>query len=160
MALTAQQVYYSHEYIELTLNEKLSPENYNETMQDLSRRKAGLSPFIIPPVAEKNLFYGITLIKTLWGNFSKAIKEADEIYCIGYSLPQTDLTTRIFFSTVIDNPKKKIYLVNLKEGSGDLISNYRKILRNCNLDLIGKYISDNEPIKQFVEDLVNESKGK
>jgi len=159
MILSAQQVYYSHDYIELTLNENLSHEEYDEKNRILNRSKTGLSPLIIPPVADKNLFYNITLVKTLWRNFYKAVEEADEIYCIGYSLPQTDLSTRIFFSAVMDNPSKKVYLVNLQEGSADLINNYRKVLKNKR-KLFTKYISDNEPIKQFVEDLVNESKGK
>ena len=111
----------------------------------------GLKPLIIPPVAEKSPFYGNQLVKILWAEFKKAVDDADEIYCVGYSFPKSDYTTQIFFKTVINKDKRKVYIVNKKCGSDDLIKNYREALPNCNL--IEDYITDDDPVAKMVMDL-------
>ena len=113
--------------------------------------KMGLKPLIIPPIAEKAPFYGIQLVKILWAELKKAVDDADEIYCVGYSLPKSDYTTQIFFSTVINKDKRKVYIVNKKCGSDDLIKNYKEALPNC--ELITDYVTDDKPVAKMVGDL-------
>jgi hypothetical protein len=110
--------------------------------------KMDLKPLIIPPVAEKSPFYGNQLVKILWAELKKAVNDADEIYCVGYSLPKTDYTTQIFFSAVINKDRRKVYIVNRKCGSDDLIKNYKEALPNC--ELITDYITNDEPVAKMV----------
>jgi len=58
------------------------------------------TPLIIPPTAEKSQFYGNQTIRTLWVAARTALEEAEEILCVGYSLPATDLTMRLFLQSV------------------------------------------------------------
>jgi len=143
-----QNVYYSDVFI---LDNPSHPD-VQTYIKSTERNKQDLIPLIIPPVAEKTSFYGISLVRALWQASRKAIEEADEIYCVGYSLVKTDLPVRILFSTVMDSPTKKVYIVNLKKGSCALIKNYREVLRSC--ELITDYILDDNPIREMVESLV------
>ncbi|MEK7396644.1 MAG: hypothetical protein AAB116_06875 [Candidatus Poribacteria bacterium] len=112
---------------------------------------AGLKPLIIPPVAEKAPFYGNQLVKILWAELKKAVDDADEIYCVGYSLPKSDYTTQIFFKTVINKVGRKVYIVNRESDSDVLIKNYEEALPDC--ELIKDYITDYKPVKKMVTDL-------
>jgi hypothetical protein len=53
----------------------------------------GREPFIVPPAASKNAFYGMTFVRGLWRQAREAIREADHVHLVGYSLPETDLVT-------------------------------------------------------------------
>jgi len=139
-----QQVYYSNE---LLRGEAARPKH----VATLNRNKIDLVHLIVPPVAEKSLFYNTGLLRALWRGFLEAVQTCDEVYCVGYSLPITDLSTRAFFSTVMNRPDKTVYLVNLKGGSRELVPSYRRALPNC--QLITDYISDCGPIESMVADL-------
>ncbi len=49
---------------------------------------------IIPPVSEKSAFYSNFLVRALWKGARDALTKARRVFFIGYSLPETDLTTR------------------------------------------------------------------
>ena len=53
----------------------------------------GRVPFIVLPAASKNAFYGMPFVSGLWRQAREAIREADHVYLVGYSLPETDLVT-------------------------------------------------------------------
>jgi hypothetical protein len=71
----------------------------------------GKERLIIPPVAEKSPFYGISLIRTLWSDAQKALGKAKEVYFLGYSLPEMDLTTRLLLMSAIPEDAK-VYIVS------------------------------------------------
>ena len=71
----------------------------------------GRKELIIPPVSEKTTFYSNTLIRTLWADAKHVLSKADNIYFIGYSMPETDLTFRNLLMTAID-PDTHIHIVN------------------------------------------------
>jgi len=105
--------------------------------------KTDLVPLLIPPVTEKTFFYGTNLIKAAWRSLLQAIKLADEIYCIGYSLPKTDSTMKLFLSTAATTyNSKKIYIVNSAkdEELEILIDNYSEVFGIANLkeDYLGQ----------------------
>lgn len=122
-------------------------------LEDIRRNKAGLKPLIIPPITEKTPFYGIRLLRSLWSDLYSSLVESDEAYFIGYSLPKTDITTRILLSTSANSQGKRIYIVNLKRGLDELMHNYQQALPDC--ELITDYILDSNPIEAMVKDLVN-----
>ena len=95
-----------------------------------------LTPLIIPPVADKSTFYQTRLVKVLWGEFRKAIEQADEIYCVGYSLPKTDLTVRLFLRSTAEAKHRTVYLVNNATGVAkeELLANYKEVFKGCDVD--------------------------
>lgn len=141
-----QEVYYSDVFV--------IDDPSQSFIMNVKKNRKDLLPLIIPPVAEKTRFYNLRIVRSVWRDFRSAIEEAEEIYCVGYSLPRTDLTTQLFFSAVMNDKSKKIFLVNLRERSEELVDNYRRVLGECNL--ITDYITDDSPIERMVRDLVNE----
>lgn len=119
----------------------------------LKTNKKDLIPLIIPPVAEKSAFYGTKLVRVLWTEFKRTIQEASEIYCVGYSMPKTDLTVRIFLSTAADYYDKAIHIVNdaKDEKKRRLIENYSEVFRRDAQELGDNYI---DSLRQMVNMLV------
>lgn len=56
-------------------------------------------PFIVPPTAVKNEFYGNDLLSSQWRLGAEAIQAADEVHVIGYSAPASDLLVRAFIGS-------------------------------------------------------------
>jgi hypothetical protein len=83
-------------------------------------------PLIIPPVAEKSRFYANQTIRSLWGKAREYLAQAEEIYCVGYSLPDTDLTMKLLLQTACAGKAKTVYIVNNDvNGKEDLVRRYR-----------------------------------
>jgi hypothetical protein len=55
------------------------------------RSLPGREPFIVPPLATKSPYYRNPLTRQLWRDAFEAMRTADRISFIGYSLPRTDL---------------------------------------------------------------------
>ena len=150
--MRGQQVYY------MPLGESAKEERQKPSV---TRATMDLIPLIIPPVANKTSLYDLQLVKTLWNAFCSATKDANEIYCVGYSLPKSDLTMRLFFSTLINRNGKTVYIANLKDEYSDyLVRNYEEalLLDHCTVDsgicckLDTRYLDCN-PIEKMVNDL-------
>jgi hypothetical protein len=112
-----------------------------------------LVPLIIPPVADKSVFYRTRLVKILWSDFRVALQEADEIYCIGYSLPKTDLTTSMFLNGFTDSTKK-IYIVNNAKDqcAEELVKRYHETLTECKID--DTYLGSENSVELMVNNLL------
>lgn len=54
----------------------------------------GLTRYVVPPTALKSTFYANPLSTALWQKAADAIRQADELMLVGYSLPATDLVVR------------------------------------------------------------------
>jgi hypothetical protein len=89
----------------------------------------GLIPYIIPPVMDKNAFYNHVMIKSLWKKAKELLHDADEIYIIGFSFPQTDISVRFLFQSALEGKRPYVYVVNRvnKLSIGDLKYNYSQI---------------------------------
>ena len=144
-----EQVYYTE------IDSPLPETDYESESELLKINRIGLSPLIIPPVAEKSSFYDNTLIKSLWTTFYKAISDADEIYCVGYSLPETDLSLSLFLSSTVGEGNKRVYLVNTAKGkeAEELILNYRKYYHVDSVD--NQYLGLPNAVQKMVVDLCN-----
>ena len=84
--------------------------------KELERLLSDKAPLIIPPVAEKSRFYLNQTIRSLWGQAREYLAQAEEIYCVGYSLPDTDLTTKLLLQTACAGREKTLYIVNIVKG--------------------------------------------
>jgi hypothetical protein len=116
---------------------------------------AGLIPYIIPPIMDKNAFYNHIMIKSLWKKAKEFLQDADEIYIIGFSFPQTDISIRFLFYSALEYKRPDIYVVNRvnKDERESLINNYSQIFldHKVNYDLckdenviieLGKYLEN------------------
>jgi len=87
-------------------------------------------PLIIPPVAEKSRFYSNQTLRSLWGDARNALASANEIFCVGYSLPQTDLTTKLLFRSAARS--EKVFIVN--RSAPELKERYQDAFPNAEID--------------------------
>ena len=87
----------------------------------------GLRPCIIPPVMDKTTFYDHTILRGLWEIAERKLKQADNIYIIGFSFPPTDLSVRFLFQSALRNKSPQIYVVNTDTSEG-LKATYKEVL--------------------------------
>ena len=84
-------------------------------------------PVVIPPTWNKVHYY-----KSLsygWERAAKELSEAENIFIIGYSLPESDLFFRYLYAlgTVGKAPLKKFYVIN-PDGSNEIENRFNKLL--------------------------------
>ncbi|HEX9897034.1 MAG TPA: hypothetical protein VGA85_05180 [Dehalococcoidales bacterium] len=84
------------------------------------------NPFLIPPVLVKGELTEQPIIRLIWSSAYTALKQADKVTFIGYSLPITDIAATYLFSETISGlPGSSIHIVNRDEKVKDV---YRKTL--------------------------------
>jgi len=112
-------------------------------------------PYIVPPIFDKNALYVHNTLRSLWRASADYLKEADNIYIIGFSLPQTDFTLKALLQSNIKDDAK-IYIINkpkdekdqeyLKEKYKESFSNQATMglinfeYCNCNNDVLNDFI--------------------
>jgi len=81
---------------------------------DEQRRQAlpGRDPFLVPPTATKSAFYGNPLSRQLWQDAAKALREADEVALLGYSIPLTDMVTSGMLGDALRGTAARVTVVN------------------------------------------------
>lgn len=146
-AVPGEQVY----YIPVDSSSPMTDGDRNKDFLDINM--LDLVPLIIPPVAEKTPFYRSHLVSTLWRKFRKNVQEAAEIYCVGYSLPKTDLTMRLFLSTAVE-PGKTVYIVN-SSSDDSLRTSYQETFAGASFD--DRYLGHGDAVKHMVDDLLQKS---
>lgn len=105
------------------------------------------SPYIVPPITDKNIFYKNQTIKYLWNRAFHYLKKAKKIYIIGFSFPQTDLSVKLLFESAMkQNTDVCVYVINTAEAlnienSNYIIERYNEIFANTNINY--DYCCDN-----------------
>ncbi len=122
-------------------------------------------PLIIPPVTDKEDFYGNDFFRSIWGTAEEALQSSERVFCIGYSMPMTDLAIRCFLATIRPDPKRHFYIVNMVNPEDDeteedaktrLVRRYETALGGtCEID--SEFISTDEVIPSFVKWLTTEA---
>ncbi len=77
------------------------------------RTLAGREPFIIPPLAAKSPYYRNPLTRQLWRDAFEAMRTADRISFVGYSLPRADLVMAGMIDTSLRGRETDIDVVDL-----------------------------------------------
>lgn len=87
--------------------------------------KNGNEPLIVPPTWNKTEHH--QQIENVWKKAAKVLSQADNIFIIGYSLPETDLFFRYLYSLGTESETRldSIYVINPDETNED---NYRKMI--------------------------------
>lgn len=128
----------------LTLQEYLSKYSYNgfgksgdckipigSQLQEYYTRftdiKVKAEPVIVPPAWNKADYH--QLLAKIWGTAAKELEEAEYIFILGYSLPETDAFFRLLFGigTVGKKPLKKVVVYNPDE-SGVIEQRFKSML--------------------------------
>lgn len=84
-------------------------------------------PFIVPPTWNKQSYHKI--LRTVWKKAAKAISEAEYVYIVGYSMPETDQFFRYLYAlgSVGANPFTKFMVVD-PDGGGNIDRKIRGLL--------------------------------
>jgi hypothetical protein len=114
--------------------------------------KRDLIPLLIPPVADKSSFYRSGLVRTMWEEISQAFADAEEVFCIGYSLPKTDLTMRLFFMGATPRPDQRIYVVN-NSSSEALVREYEEVFFPSAIDR--RFLGSDHAVEEMVDYVVS-----
>ena len=109
----------------------------------------GLKPYIIPPVLDKSSFYKHIAIHELWQQAEVLLKQADEVYIIGFSFPQTDVAVKYLFQSALRTSTPHIYVVNTA-SKRKLTSNYSKAFGDIELDYT--YTGSEDVLDKFIKE--------
>lgn len=110
--------------------------------------------FIMPPVLDKSTLLSHESIRNLWWQAKRyALRGAESLYVIGYSLPETDMAMRTLLwegrrseqGTLL--PKIPLYVVDINPC---IVKHYRKMLGEY-YDVKAKYAGDHDAFDRFVE---------
>ena len=128
---------------------------YYLSMEDVEKKKyqitSGLKPYIIPPVMDKNAFYDHVMIRHLWKSARELLREADEIYIIGFSMPQSDLSVKFLFQSALEHNNSKVFIVNT-QGKKDLCDKYAGLCRSIDYRYAGKQ----EAVQLMMENILSD----
>ena len=101
-------------------------------------------PCIIPPIQSKPIVH-IEQFRAMWDLASEYLSKCNELYIIGYSLPETDALASALFTAAKNNNLNKITII---DPDIETLGKWHKMLKNRNLkDKNGKapefhYLSD------------------
>lgn len=127
---TGETIYYIN--VEKWQNYSKTKTNYeNQTIEYLSDKV----PLIVPPLLEKVSFLQHETIRTIWRLAGQALRSAERLICIGYSLPETDLSFRFFLETNAPKGRIPLYIINPDIKS---YAYYKKLL-GTSYDVNDKY---------------------
>ncbi len=89
--------------------------------------KVNAEPVIVPPSWNKADNH--QLLSKIWGTAARELENAEYIFIIGYSLPETDAFFRLLYGlgTVGDKPLKKVIIYNPDE-SGVIENRFRNMM--------------------------------
>jgi hypothetical protein len=119
----------------------------------ISKAHIDCVPFIVPPLAEKLPFFGRSQIRSIWAQAGAALRIATRVFCLGYSLPETDLTMRLFLQS--NTPAKSVpfYLVNKNNVEDpNLLGRFQSLSAQKYL-IKADYLLDDDPIPRMVEEM-------
>lgn len=86
-------------------------------------------PFLVPPIYDKRALFTHETIRAVWFEAGEAFKRAQRIICIGYSLPQSDLTMSHFLRTTCA-PDSEFEVVNHSE---DALGHFEELFRGSSV---------------------------
>ena len=131
----------------------------HEEFGDTSNRKfiADKRRFIVPPVYDKSSLLNHESIRSLWRQAKdNALQESDNLYVIGYSLPETDVAMQTLlwegsrnFNSAF-NGRKSLYVINSDESIG---TRYRESLGSY-YEIKDCYTGGDDALERFMVDYV------
>ncbi|MBQ7287962.1 MAG: hypothetical protein IJW73_09395 [Candidatus Gastranaerophilales bacterium] len=138
-----------------SINERCVEENgkYRKIDKKEDTYKDISMPYIIPPVLDKSIFYNNPDMQALWHKAHSILSEANEIYIIGFSFPQTDIAVKFLFQSALKASSAKIYVIN-NSTKDELCSNYKYIFDD-NLNVDYTYCGSENALLKFSKEFIN-----
>jgi hypothetical protein len=111
----------------------------------------GRERFIVPPAALKSGYYGNPVTREIWQQAYAALRGASRLTLMGYSLPQTDLSTSgMIAEALASGTTKQLNIVDLAEGGGDIPGRLNLVSEggwelhtdHCGQDAVQSYSAD------------------
>jgi hypothetical protein len=101
-------------------------------------------PMIIPPTAVKSSYYGNRTLRRLWALAAAALREADELVIMGFSLPESDLIVSSMLATNFEiNDKSTITPVDFSDPV------VGRVLHTFGLEIDDRGVIDEHVIAQY-----------
>lgn len=111
-------------------------------------------PFIVPPLLEKNPFFQLPAIRSLWGQAGHELQRATRVFCLGYSLPETDITMRFFLQKNAPKARVKFHLITKPSPNDvDLKGRFQRLLGG-QYEIDDSFVREESPIPTFVKKLI------
>ena len=110
----------------------------------------GMKPYIIPPVLDKNSFYNHVAIRALWQRAEQLLKQADEIYIVGFSFPPTDLSVRYLFQTALHEKTPQLYVVNIAKK--EELKVYNNVFKGTKVNY--DYTGNDNVLERFIKEKI------
>ena len=103
--------------------------NLGSTLSRITHEKKPLKgpPVIVPPTWNKNSYHG--QLSNVWSRAADKLAEAENIFIIGYSLPETDSFFRYLYAlgSVSSVRLRNIVIIN-NDTTGDVESRFRQLI--------------------------------
>ncbi len=88
-------------------------------------------PFIVPPLLLKSALTEQPILRLVWSQAAKAMREARSVTFVGYSMPTTDIAAAFLFRETLHRvPLDRVKIVDYGDGPAhreQLISSYRQV---------------------------------
>ncbi|MFH0702884.1 MAG: hypothetical protein V2B14_05025 [bacterium] len=125
----------------------IDPVYYVDNLNELDKDSIGdLVPYIIPPTLDKNSFYNNNILKLLWSKAHQYLRNAKEIYIIGFSFPMTDLPVRFLFQSALRGREKEVEIFVVNK---EIPLSYKKIFDGFT-NIHYEYCKDGNPLDAFL----------
>jgi hypothetical protein len=92
-----------------------APDPYTEDGR--RRNLPGRVPFVVPPAAPKSPYYRNAIIREVWQQAAHALRRADRVFIVGYSLPPTDLTFASMLTDTLIKSPSYVTIVDLRPAA-------------------------------------------
>jgi len=89
---------------------------------DLEDKAPDKVHLVIPPTTAKSSLFNNEIVRSQWRLAQRYVGAASRVYCLGYSLPMSDMMIRFLLAT--STPTKSIVPVNM----GNVAGRYRRLL--------------------------------
>ena len=111
--------------------------------------RQGLRPFIIPPAMDKSQYLEHDLISVLWSPAKEKLANADRVFVIGYSFPESDLNVDLLLSITMKR-EKKVYIIN-SDNRREFTEHIRSVFDRYGIAPDTSHVQAIDPIKLFAE---------
>ena len=113
-----------------------------------NREVPGKLPVIVPPTTTKSGFFSNGIIRAIWRGAYEALRRADRVFVLGYSLPPADLVVQSLLTEAFSVKHPKLWLVNTSDRTAE---NYKDL----GVELDTTFCVKDQPIPHFVKQYVD-----
>jgi hypothetical protein len=118
------------------------------------RAVADKYPLLVPPIYDKSPLLTHETIRALWFEAGEALRRAPRVVCMGYSLPESDLTMMHFLRTTCGERTELVIV----DPAKDVAPRFKRLLAGTGLR-VTRFVAHAKGIPDFVAQEVRQSGG-